>query len=54
MWNLKLGENDCSLMLILIELIAIFDINNGESIIRIILGVSLVGIEMDWVSTKSQ
>jgi len=41
-------------MLILIELFSNFDVNNGESIIRIILGVGLVGTEMDWDSTKSQ
>ena len=52
MWNLKLGENDSFLMLILIELINNFNINNGESIIRIILGVSLVGTEMDWLVQK--
>ena len=54
MWNLKLVENDSFFMLILIELIDNFDLANGESTIRIILGVSLVGTEMDWGSTKSQ
>ena len=54
MWNLKLGENDCFLMLILIELINNFDSNNGESIIQIILGDGLVGTEMDWVSMEIQ
>ena len=50
----ELGENDSFLMLILIELIDNFVNNSGESVIRIILGVSLVGTEMDWVCTKSQ
>ena len=39
-------------MLILIELIDTSDIINGESIIRIILGVGLVGTEMDWVTVQ--
>ena len=41
-------------MTVLTELISNFDINYDKTIIRIILGVGLVGTEMDWVSTKIQ